>query len=198
VTEQELRDRYDAYVSGVKLAEQGLGQASQASTVRQEEGQDDVWHNGQQQSLTYCVSNVFGADWARAVSEMAQAASAWQSVTMVRFAHVPSEDINCNLNNSNVVFAVVPWGGGLACAPHPSGGGCVKRTLVIDFPDLDNNWKDFPNLTTVGVLRHELGHILGLRHESVRPEGGEQTACRTRIPISATRATSSRSTAGAR
>lgn len=51
----------------------------------------------------------------------------------------------------------------------------MARTLVIDLNDLDTNpvyEDDAPNVETVGVFRHELGHILGLRHEHTRPDPG--------------------------
>ncbi|MBZ4422954.1 hypothetical protein [Myxococcus sp. RHSTA-1-4] len=57
----------------------------------------------------------------------------------------------------------------------PSGEGCVARPLVIDYDDFDTNpdWDTLaPNMTTEGVLRHELGHILGFRHEHTHPASG--------------------------
>lgn len=39
--------------------------------------------------------------------------------------------------------------------------------------DLEQNYGDVaPRMRTVGVFRHELGHILGLRHEHTRSESG--------------------------
>jgi hypothetical protein len=32
--------------------------------------------------------------------------------------------------------------------------------------------RDIPPFTLSGVLRHELGHVLGFRHEHTRPEAG--------------------------
>jgi hypothetical protein len=107
------------------------------------------------------------------VSEMAQATAAWEAVAKVNFNYVSAQDARCRGNNSAVTFAVRPWTSGGACAFFPSGGGCARKTLVIDVADLDNNYGDVsPNVRTVGVFRHELGHILGLRHEHTRPESG--------------------------
>jgi hypothetical protein len=94
-------------------------------------------------------------------------------VARVNFTYLPAHDGNCNNGNPSVVFSVAPWTSGGACAFFPSGGGCVPRTVVINFPDLDNNYGTIaPNVRTVGVFRHELGHVLGLRHEHTRPEAG--------------------------
>ncbi|WP_437962161.1 M57 family metalloprotease [Sorangium sp. So ce119] len=93
----------------------------------------------------------------------------------VDFVYVPGQNGDCNNANTNVVFAVRPWNSGGACSFFPSGGGCVARTVVIDYNDLDTNpfyETNAPNMTTTGVVTHELGHVLGLRHEHVRAESG--------------------------
>lgn len=166
VSESELRELYvEAYDK--------LGTASQESIVNRINGRDDIWRNGAQLDLTYCVSNEFGSSKARAVEEMAQATAAWESVARVNFNYVSAQDGRCRGSNRRVTFAVRPWSDGGACAFFPSGSACVSRTLVIDIPDLDTNYGDIaPNVRTVGVFRHELGHILGLRHEHTRPETG--------------------------
>jgi hypothetical protein len=143
------------------------------STVNRVGGVDDVWTTAQKMNLTYCVSDTFGANKARAVAEMNAATAAWENNAKVNFIYRPAQDASCSNANPNVVFAVRPWSSGGACAFFPSGGGCVPRTVVVDYPDLDNNFEDIaPNMTTTGVLRHELGHVLGLRHEHTRPESG--------------------------
>jgi hypothetical protein len=88
---------------------------------------------------------------------------------------VPAQDGSCTNANPGVTFAVRPWASGGACSFFPSGGGCVPRTVVIDYNDFDNNpqWDTLaPNITTGGVLIHELGHSLGFRHEHIRFPGG--------------------------
>jgi hypothetical protein len=168
VTLDELRQAYETTVLHA-----GTATIEQDSIVNQIGGVDDVWTGGQQLHLTYCVTDDFGTDKARAVSEMAAATRAWEAVAHVDFRYVPSQDGACNNTNSSVVFSVRPWTGGGACSFFPSGGGCVSRTLVINFADLDTNYGTIaPNVRTVGVFRHELGHILGLRHEHTRPESG--------------------------
>ncbi len=180
----ELRVAYDKTV-----VEQELGTLEQRSIVNRVGGADDVWSGVQHLRLTYCVSNDFAGNKTRAVDEMAAATRAWEAVAHVDFRYVPAQDGNCNNGNGSIVFSVRPWTSGGACAFFPSGGGCVARTLVIDFADLDTNYGTIaPNVRTVGVFRHELGHILGLRHEHTRPESGvcfEDSSWRALTPYDA-------------
>jgi hypothetical protein len=171
LTEDELAGYFRALEQEQDAATaDGIGSVSQPSTVAQVGGQDNVW-TGQQGDLSYCISDEFGADKERAILEMNDATAGWEAVANVDFSYNPSQDAACDGTNSEVVFAVRPWDQGGACAFFPSGAGCIPRTLVIDYADFDTNpiWDtDAPNLTTTGVYRHELGHILGLKHEHVR------------------------------
>ena len=165
VTEDELRAYYDRHVAA---PEQRPAQLE--STVNVFEGHDDVWRNGEQLNLTYCVTNAFGDLKGRVVNEMVAAAAAWEAVANVNFVYVPAHDGDCNNGNRSVMFSVRPTDRHYACSFLPSGDACVARTLVINVPffDSDEAHQVAPNLTTLGILRHELGHILGLRHEHIR------------------------------
>ncbi|WP_437830814.1 matrixin family metalloprotease [Sorangium sp. So ce1153] len=153
-------------------ADEEVGSSAQPLIIHQFSGSDDVWSHQEAADLRYCVSTSF-ADYPRAVAEMQKATSAWMSVINVRFTHVSSEDTNCTNTNTNVVIPVRPWSSGGACAfvPHDPVGDCVADTLVIDYNDFDTNpdWPVVaPNMDTIGVLRHELGHVLGFHHEWFR------------------------------
>jgi hypothetical protein len=163
VSLETLRALYDGRGRGEPVADK--------STVNTIDGRDDVWNADEERDLSYCVSNDFGADKTRAINEMREAARAWEAVANLRFRYVPQQDGACLGTNTAVRFAVRPWTENGACAFFPSGGGCVPRTLVMDLDDFDTNpyWEQVaPNQTTLGVFRHELGHILGLRHEHIR------------------------------
>jgi len=164
VSHEELRAYYDAHIA-TSPSQEGLGQADQPLLINRVNGINDVWGANQRLNLSYCVSNDFQGLKERAVSEMWAATAAWEGAANVRFVYNAAEDGNCSNTNPNVLFSVRPWNGDGACAFFPSGGGCVARTLVMDY-------QDFPGTWTIGILRHELGHILGFRHEHIRPESG--------------------------
>ena len=150
---------------------QKAGTPAAGLAVMQSGGVDAVWPDHEKRSLTYCVSNSFGARHAAVVSEMAAAANVWEVVADINFSHMPGEDGDCDVSNNQVLFDVRPVSGGnyLARAFFP-GDPRNRRNVLIDNSSF--NLTPGGNLTLRGILRHELGHTLGFRHEHTRPEAG--------------------------
>ncbi len=137
-----------------------------------EGGQDALWDCTQKEQLTYCVSMAFGNRYAGVVQEMESATGAWEDSAEIDFIHVATQDDNCNASNSNVVFDVRPVnvnGAYLARAFFPNEPR-ASRNILID--DSSFGLPPTEKLQLVGILRHELGHTLGFRHEHTRPEAG--------------------------
>ena len=173
VSEDELRFRYDSLVDGYPLeaTDEDLGRQVAKAVINQINGADGVYSTTVANNLTYCVSHNFGNNHARAVSEMEFAAEEWERHAGVDFIYDASHDANCNKFNNAVHFAVRSWAmsGGCAFAPHREEYGCVERTLVININQIDTSGHG--EVTSQGVFTHELGHILGLRHEHMRNAG---------------------------
>lgn len=135
-------------------------------------GQDAFWNNTQKKQITYCVSTTFGARQPTVVSAMQAAGGAWSQVADIAFVYVASQDSACTASNANVVFDVRPVnvnGQYLARAFFPNEPRAARNVLIDDSSfQLDPSGK----LTLVGILRHELGHTLGWRHEHTRPDSG--------------------------
>jgi hypothetical protein len=171
VSLEELRSEYERLLENTEAHNQNLetpvATTQRPCTVNQVNDQDDVWTAAQAANLTYCISTDFGANHARMVAEMAQAAQDLEAVGYYDFRHVSRQDANCTGDNPHTMFAVRPWTGGGGCAFFPSGKACVARTVLIDIDSIDTD-PGFGAATTLGVLRHELGHVLGLRHEHIR------------------------------
>jgi hypothetical protein len=166
--EGELAELYRRYLDSQRLAD-GVGVAREPSIVNRVNGVDDRWSASQAMSLTFCVARKsFGSRYDAAVAAMDQAAAAWEGVARVHFVHASSVDGNCTAR-SGVVFDVrqVCTGQYLARAFFPSTAR-RGRELLIDC----TAFGAIPPWTLAGVLRHELGHALGLRHEHTRPEAG--------------------------
>jgi hypothetical protein len=140
--------------------------------IHQAGGQDAVWNSSMQHNLTYCVSKTFANRYAQVVSDMEAATRAWEQAADVNFIHIDVADDTCSDSNTNVVFDVRPVnvnGQYLARAFFPNEPRASRNVLIDQSSfELDPNGK----LALVGILRHELGHTLGFRHEHTRPESG--------------------------
>jgi hypothetical protein len=184
LTLEQLRDYYDVYIAKTHVenlgtTRQGLAQALQGS------GALSKWPSDQAQRLTYCVSTTFGTDYARIVNEMRWATQDWEGAANVNFRYVPAHDGSCSSANPNISFAVRPTTVTAGCSFWPDGSAnspCEIRHLLINVGDIDNHGDGgfttrtgATNLNTLGVLRHELGHILGFVHENGRPEASPNT-----------------------
>jgi hypothetical protein len=106
-------------------------------------------------------------------SELERAAAAWEAAADIDFVHRPAEDGRCDPANPNVLFDVRPvevGGQYLARAFFPNEPRRGRNLLI------DRSALELPAggaLQLVGVLRHELGHVLGFRHEHARPDSGK-------------------------
>jgi hypothetical protein len=143
-----------------------------ALIVHQVSGRDAIWNSTQRKHLTYCVSSTFGDRQQEVIKGMETASGAWEEVADVQFIHVSAEDADCTPDNAGVVFDIRPVdvnGQYLARAFFPNEER-AERNVLID----ESSFHLDPDgaLQLVGILRHELGHTLGWRHEHTRPESG--------------------------
>ena len=143
----------------------GLALATQA-------GLDVKWNQQDKMKLTYCVSTAFGSRHADVVQQMKNATDEWEKVASVGFSHEAAQDATCGPTNQAVMFDVRPVNVGnyLARAFFPDEPRSARNVLIDE-----SSFELAPppeKLQLVGILRHELGHTLGFRHEHTRPESG--------------------------
>lgn len=153
--EAELREYYDSWTPpGALTVSQVFGS-----------GEDNIWPFPSSVHLSYCIGSSTGANKAVVVAQMAEATKSWSAMAGVRFEYVPSEDASCNSSNNNVTFDVqqVPDDGIFAVSFFPDESR-ASRTLAIrpTAYTTTSGGRDFQ-----GILRHELGHSLGFRHEHI-------------------------------
>jgi hypothetical protein len=167
-TMDAMIDTYGRYRRTFDLAH-GFGTTEQSSIVNRVNGRDDVYSAAQAQNLTYCINkNSFTTTQYNAlVTAMNSATGAWESAAGggVNFIHKVAADTNCRKNAALFTIKRVCTGQYLARAFFPSSG---KKEILVDCTSFQN----ISPWSLAGVMRHELGHTLGLRHEHTRPESG--------------------------
>lgn len=107
-------------------------------------------------------------EYMQVVQNMINATKDWENTCNINFKYEKANDENLNSDNllTLVTFAVVKTkikSDVIASAFFPN-DAVYKRFLLI-FPDY---FSTLYNKT--GVLRHEIGHIMGFRHEHIRTE----------------------------
>lgn len=169
-TLKELKDFYEQ-----NIVSRAIGVQPEFA-VMQKNGVDIIWNAKQKKELTYCVSSAgaasggFGDRYQTVVAAMADATKAWEQAADIKFVHLTAEDAKCK-PSSKTVFDVRPVSLGryLARAFFPNEPRASSNLLIDDSSfDLPAGGK----LSLTGILRHELGHILGARHEHTRAEAG--------------------------
>jgi hypothetical protein len=117
--------------------------------------------------LRYCVlQHTFPRqEWyEEIVTNMQLATQAWEAICGVRFEYVPEFDTSNSVRPEGVLFPVryIGAGGAFIAAAFFPNDPANRRRVLID-PSYFTTTFDH-----VGVLRHELGHVIGFRHEHIR------------------------------
>jgi hypothetical protein len=118
--------------------------------------------------ITYCVlRKTFPKQeqYNEVVTHMTQATADWEATCGVVFQHVPDADQSDDVRPEGVIFPVrhIDAGGEfIAAAFFPNDPPSRRRMLI------DPSYFTQSTFDRVGVLRHELGHVLGFRHEHIR------------------------------
>lgn len=170
--EAQMRAVYDSYLDSWSRANRDgdVVASTQELIVNRRNGADDKWSGSAALNITYCVSqSSFGSRYSTVVNAMNSATAAWEATARVNFIHNSSLDGNCTARTSGVVFDVrqVNTSQYLARAFFPSTSRRSRNVLIAS-----SAFGNISPWTLTGVLRHELGHTLGFRHEHTRPESG--------------------------
>lgn len=150
---------------------------------RSSTGFEPTFDTNERTDIAYCIANSF-ADKASIATQVAAAMLSWEAVANVHFRYSSANDTTCTKDNANVAFAVIPTTDSSvgACAGNKklwnemiNWWGCrVSSTsaFITGVLLVNPSATLFPGQTWTGVFKHELGHILGFRHEHPWRPGG--------------------------
>ena len=168
-TEDDLRAAYARYAGEEFNHANGVDSKEQGLIVNRVGSADDRWNSTTALNITYCIStSSFGTRKAAVVSAMNSATAAWEGTgARINFVYNSAQDGNCTASNTSVVFDVrqTTTTSYLARAFFPSNTRSARNVLIST-----SAFGSISPYTLAGILRHELGHTLGFRHEHTRPE----------------------------
>ncbi len=170
--EKLLREYWERNIRTKPVPPQG---ESPEFTVVNVGGLDQIWNGAERLGLSYCVSPAFGGRYQEVIEAMADAAAVWEAAADIEFSHFPDADLACGLNPGSVLFDVRPVNAGgafFAAAFFPNDPAGARSVVIDPSAFVVESSPGLPVLTLTGILRHELGHVLGARHEHTRPEAG--------------------------
>jgi hypothetical protein len=148
-------------------------------------GNDAIWSGSQKDNLTYCIQrdgqHGFQDNYYRVANAMRSATRDWEASANVNFSHNSSQDANCEQSDEVLFRVLETWaswqGGGVQAAAFFPDSPAHERILWIA-ADMPQNTP--APISFSGLLRHELGHVIGLVHEHARedlcPEAGDWRA----------------------
>lgn len=156
---------------------------------------DDLWYGEDRYNLSFCITDDFGDRKDEVVEATLGAVEDWEEIADVKFPYREDQDSRCDLDNRQVLFPILPAEDSasyLARAFFPTpivsddeeeddedgetagdeDDGADEepvRDVRINLAAIDRSWND---ISFRGLMRHELGHILGFRHEHTRIDEG--------------------------
>ena len=156
-----LRQFYDAMVAEPDTLEEGL-------IVNTVNGVDAKWSATQTLNLTYCVSTSFGTNYtARRQRHGRGRGAVGGGAANVNFVYVPRRTRAAPRATPTWCSTWSPVKPGSTSRAPSSPARRSRRNVLID-----TTASAPPALDAERILRHELGHTLGFRHEHTRPEAG--------------------------
>ncbi|MCR9205739.1 MAG: matrixin family metalloprotease [Halobacteriovoraceae bacterium] len=155
---------------------------SKSTVMTDEEGNFRIWKKGEAKELTYCINRNFRNLKPKIQRALEIAAQDWMDSGNFKIIYVPEADTNCHKKNSaETLFKIsmnssrrYPYAA-RAFFPYDERNTITFKKSYVQ--------KSFEEL--LRIARHEFGHVLGLRHEHIRPENPLSESCQESSPYRA-------------
>jgi hypothetical protein len=138
--------------------------------VKVDNGEREFYKDPNKRNLTYAVArSTFPSNdsYDMAVKNMQVATKAWEDACprcRISFKHLPQHDVEPNQNVVNFTVRYHDARGRYVAAAFFPHDGPARRFVNLD----PSYFRSDLRALGVGVLRHELGHVLGYRHEQLQ------------------------------
>ncbi len=128
-------------------------------------GLQDIWSSEQAQDLSFCISPIFRTAYDIVALAAREAAAEW--MLHGNFDFKLADDLSCDRKDRKVFFEIVPTARQAKFKARAFFPSSSRRKIQIN--------RRFAKGTEVEMKRlllHELGHVLGIRHEHIHPDAG--------------------------
>jgi len=137
-------------------------------------GVQRIWNKRDRLDLTYCVSERFKELKPLILSALKMATDDWMETANVSFRYVPDADKSCDQRGGpSTRFRIAistsrryPYAA-RAFFPYDE-----RKTVTFKKSYVEKSFQE-----VLRLVRHELGHVLGLRHEHIRRENPLHKQC---------------------
>ncbi|HEX6741622.1 MAG TPA: matrixin family metalloprotease [Sphingomicrobium sp.] len=167
----DVREKENAAREAAKEADKkGVGamrlEVGRGLVAMTKDGKVIRWKPGTVLSYRVVRSTFDPAEYQLVVANLKAATEAWEKTCGVNFQHVADKDGEDGTGQNGCLFVAYKFdaGGSVIASSFFPSDPPDRRHLLID-PSYFTTGFD-----KVGVFRHELGHILGFRHEHIRNE----------------------------
>lgn len=134
-----------------------------------EESSMDLWSEKESKDLSFCIDELFGSSYENMKLALIESAREWMKYANVDFKIV--ENISCSNTLRNVLFKVVPVTRRAKYKARAFFPSSERRKIQIN-----RRYTDLAQPELKQLILHELGHVLGFRHEHVHIDNTDDCA----------------------
>ncbi len=132
-----------------------------------DQGEPDLWSEEQAKDLSFCISEVFATNYEKVEDAVREAALQWMEYGNFDFKLV--DDLSCDNKKRQALFRIVPTARQAKFKARAFFPGAEPHKRKIQ---INRRFADSATVEMQRLMLHELGHVLGLRHEHIHVDAG--------------------------